>query len=243
MNKERFDIINDRRLVFFYAYVGIAVLIFVIIQTTSLTMSKEFDWNFLFMLGVEMAFIFFWYLETDKYFIIQEDNEYDVKDHIKKAGLCHKGKIVHVSEKFDEENGLKKFNRMAVINFNDDRYIIYNMFPVDVETVEVSSEDLFENVLSQKQYEKDGIITLEEFNQEGAIQFNYEGSVFRNVKHDISCNVYEYKGRFLIDEIDDMYGFDANYKSYKENVRKYHLFSTYVLIVALIVIKLSSFLN
>ena len=89
MNKERFDIINDRRLVFFYAYVGIAVLIFVIIQTTSLTMSKEFDWNFLFMLGVEMAFIFFWYLETDKYFIIQ-DQKYRI---INQLHVVHKHEI------------------------------------------------------------------------------------------------------------------------------------------------------
>lgn len=243
MSKEIFERINDRRLVFFYVLVGIAVLIFVIKQTTSLTFSKGFDWGALVVLGAEMAFIFFWYLETDKYFTIQEDNEYDIKDHIKKAGLCHKGTIVHVSEKFDEENGLKKINRMAVIKFNNDRYIIYNMFPIDVETVDVSNDDLFKDVLSQNQYEKDGIISLEDFNQEGARQFNYEGSVYKNVKHEISCNVYEYKGRFLIDEIDDIYGFDANYKLYKENIRKYHLFSTYVFFVAIVVIKLSEYIQ
>ena len=236
--------IKGIRTVIYITLIGLAILIFMMGIAFSLKMKNgEGIMENVMPLIVSLGFINYWYFKSEKFFVDPYE-KYDLKDHIIKNGNKYKGNVVHIAEKFIVENNRKKLDSTVVIEFFKDgekKHILLEHFPYMIRVFDVSERPVTEkNYLNLTQYTtKEGAISFERLGDELEESY-FDGIIETNFEGILNCNVFEYRGRYIIDNIPG-YELDKDGFNVKNDIVGYKIFSFKVLAVFCLLTKIYSY--
>ena len=133
---------------------------------------------------------------------------------IKENGRVYSGKVLHVKV----TKGDKKTIRKLLVEFFDGtekKLIVSEHFPYNIDTVGLDliklitkTEDMEEynrcykeNIIEHVQYFGNGYISFEK-TEETKFIYKYNESKNKNYEGDLNCKVYEYDGKYVVDDFE-----------------------------------------
>lgn len=235
--------VKDRRHVIYLTLMMLAILIFVMGIVINFKMAHGNVGRIIrdvITLVINLGVINYWYFKSEKFFADPYDDKYDLTDHIKKNGNKIKGSVVHIRENIYVENHKEKIDSTLVIEFNKDgqkQHILLEHFPYYIRVLDTFKESLTEdNYLELSQYNKDGVISFNKMDEE-AVESYFEGSIKRNFEGVLNCDIYEYRGRYLIGDIPGYEMKSINLNS-KNDFKGYIIFTIKVFVAYCILAKI-----
>ena len=235
---------KEKRHVVYITLMGLAILFFVIGIAFSLKMRNgEGIMGNVIPLVVSLGFINYWYFKSEKFFVDPYES-YNLKDHIIKNGIKYKGNVVHIAEKYIVEKNKQRLDSTVVIEFFKDgekKHILLEHFPYMIRVFDVSERPVTEkNYLNLTQYTtKEGAISFEKLGDE-LEESHFSGIIETNFEGILNCNVFEYRGRYIIDNIPG-YELDKDGFNVKNDTVGYAVFSIKVFVVFCLLAKIYSY--
>lgn len=133
---------------------------------------------------------------------------------VKENGNVYNGKVLHI---YKYKTSKKHYTKLLVEFFdgNEKKLILSEKFPyyiktnnIDLYGVITKTIDMDEydksynqNKISHIQYEGNGYITYEEIKSSRNIT-KYNGSINKNYEGDLTCRVYEFDEKYVVDDIE-----------------------------------------
>lgn len=124
---------------------------------------------------------------------------------VKENGYVYYGEVLHVSVKKRKN----KIIRKLLIEFpfgNEKRLIVSEHFPHYINRITKKNADITEynkcykeNIIEHIQYYGNGYISFEKTEQTQLV-YKYKKSKNKNYKGDLTCKVYEFEGKFVVDD-------------------------------------------
>lgn len=142
---------------------------------------------------------------------------------IKENGTSYRGQVLHIEERIKDD---KKYRDLLIEFFNgkENKLIVFKNFPYNIEAVNVTmflkymefinkkGGDKFKKIEEIKkvyeekfiyhtQYYGNGYISFEKTNLTNKI-CEYNAPKNKNYEGDLTCSVYEYEGKYVIDDFE-----------------------------------------
>lgn len=234
---------KDKRHVIYITLMMFAVLVFVMFMAINFKISHGDVGRIVkdvISLIVTLGFINYWYFKSEKFFSDPYDTKYDLIDHIKKNGNKIKGSVVHISEKIYVKNNKEIIDSTLVVAFNKDgnkQHILLEHFPYYIRVFDISKNPVEEeNFLKLSQYKKDGVISFNKMDEE-AVESRFEGSIERNFEGNLNCEIYEYRGRYIIDDVPG-YKLKTENPNEKNDIKGFYAFTIKIFVLYCILAKI-----
>ena len=190
-------------------------------------------------LYITLFFLIFEIVLVPKFYNANKSNQNAL--FIKQNGIAYRGKVLHVKvDHHRTSKGKSKTIRHLLISFNNryqNKLIVSGNFPYYIDTnspdlvdmmtnkfnIEEYKHSYEENILNHLQFFGKGYITFEE-NGEKQYAYYYNESANKNFDGEIICNVYEYDGKYVVDDFE---GIDI------KKIRRDNLFAAIFIILFL----------
>lgn len=225
-----------KRHVIYITLMMFAVLVFVMFMAINFKISHGDVGRIIkdvISLIVTLGFINYWYFKSENFFADPYDDKYDLIDHIKKNGNKIKGSVVHIRENIYVENNKEIIDSTLVVEFNKDgqkQHILVEHFPYYIRVYDISKNLVTEeDYLELLQYKKDGVISFDKMDED-AVESYFKGSIERNFEGILDCEIYEYRGRYIIDNIPG-YKLKTENPNEKNDIIGFYIFTIKVFVI------------